>query len=157
MVRPDPSVCSRALGGGHPTLVDVSQKFWTLVDVFFSQNRYFFRNFQDVYTNNNPKITFYCILIYKLPKNFEKRAWFFLISRKCSKIFCSAFGATKNTFFFNFLPPPLWQMDPLPSGLNPPPHLALVCSIQYSKILKSIWKNSETNKLQKFLVFFEFI
>lgn len=50
-------------GGGQPTLVDGSQKFWPLVDVFFSQKGVFFRNFRDIPTNNTPKITFHCTFI----------------------------------------------------------------------------------------------
>ena len=49
-------------GGGHGTLVDVSQNFWPLIDEFLSQKWAFFRNFRDVSTNNTPKF-FYCIFI----------------------------------------------------------------------------------------------
>ena len=33
-------------GGGHPTLVDVSQNFWKLVDVFFPKNGVVFEIFE---------------------------------------------------------------------------------------------------------------
>ena len=78
------SIESRGIwgGGGHPTLVDVSQKYWKLADVFFYQKWVFFRNFRDVSTNNALKITFHCIFIKKFPKSFEKSAQSFWISKK---------------------------------------------------------------------------
>ena len=112
-------------GGGQGTLVDVSQIFWKLVDVFFSQKRVFFRNFRDVSANNTPKITFCCIIINKFPKNFQKSA---------QKFFAAA-TAPRKPPFSNFLLPTPWRWDPPYS----PEQYMIRLAVRISNLKFSTW------------------
>ena len=100
-------------GGGPRDLGRCISKFLEVGRCIFPQKRVFFRNFRDVSTNNTPKITFYCIFIYKFPKNFEKVLKNFQISKKVLKNFSRRLRRRENPFFPSFFsPPPLEGWPP---------------------------------------------
>ena len=75
-------------GGGHPTLLDVSKKFWKLVDVFF--RGYLFEIFE-IYLPTPPQKPNLLHLFNKYPKNFKKVLKNFEISKKVLKNFSRRF------------------------------------------------------------------
>ena len=73
---------------GLGNLVEVSQNFWPLAEVFFSQ-KWVFLDFRDISTKTTSNITFYCTFIQnspKIPKEVPKN---FRHLRRCENPFFS--------------------------------------------------------------------
>ena len=100
-------------GRGHPTLVDVSQKFWPLVDVFLTQKRVFL--FSSRIYRHHPKNHFLLHFYLKISQKFRKKfSKFFKFRKKCSKIFRCASAAKPP-----FLQSPSFGRWDSPGGLTP--------------------------------------
>ena len=117
---------NRVIFGGHPTLVDVSQNFWPLVDVFFVQ-KWVFLEIIEIYLPISPeKSLFIAFLLTNFPKiskkvlkNFSRR----LRRRKCVEI--SPFFDPRSVDGppLEGSPPPkyLWYLPQNPATDHPPP------------------------------------
>ena len=82
-------------GGGLGACVKVSQDSAVYRSIFLPKWG-FFRNFRDIFTKTIPRITFHCIFINKLPKNFQK----------VLKNFARRIWRRENPFSQIFAPPP---------------------------------------------------
>ena len=97
--------CPLLIGGGVlGSLVDVSQNFWKLVDVFFPKTGIFFEIFE-MYLPTSQKSLYIAFLFTNFPNISKKVLKNFQISKKVLKIFCGALGAAENLSFTIFCLP----------------------------------------------------
>ena len=103
-------------GGGVGTLVDVSQSFCKLVDVFFPKNGDFFEIFEMNLPTTPQKSLFIAFLLTNFPKISKKVLKNFQVSKEVLKNFSRCLRHRENPLFSN----PPWQMDTPPWSGQPP-------------------------------------
>ena len=103
-------------GGGHPILVDVSQNFWKLVDVFFFKNGDFFEIFEMYLPTTPQKSLFIAFLLTNFPK----------ISKKVLKNFSRRLRRRKCGEIPQFFRPECGKFTPPPLRGHPPKKISLI-------------------------------